>query len=100
MDLNLSVGGVALSPVFVALIALARQYLGMPKSWAIWVNLGLNIASYVGIALLLQRPEYLEPTVNWLNILVGFLTVAGVYDRTQKVGGEVYAAASKRLSNR
>jgi hypothetical protein len=93
MDLNLSIGAFGLSPFFVAIIELAKQKFGMPVKYTLWANLVLNLVGYVGVSLLTQHPEYLEPTVNWLNIAAGFLMVAGVYDRSEKT----VVPAAKRL---
>ena len=81
-DLNLN--GIALAPVIVALIALAKRA-GMPPKYAPYANGALSILAYAVVVWLTRDPALVEPAGYVLNILLIFLTAAGVYDRTQRI---------------
>jgi hypothetical protein len=81
---ELQLAGVALAPVIVALVGVAKK-LGMDTRYAPWLNGGLSVAFY-GLMVLSQLvPGTLEPMTYAVNALVIFLAAAGFYDRYQAV---------------
>jgi hypothetical protein len=82
--MDLYVGQIAVAPVIVALIEALKKYAGMDVKWAPLVNLSLTALAYVGIGMLGMHPDALQPTVVILNVVVGFLTVAGLYDGVKR----------------
>ena len=83
--MELTIGTIALAPVIVALIQLAKTKLGLPVEYAPWLNAGLSVTFYALVVFLAQRPDLLEATTIGLNGLVIFLAAAGVYDRAQAI---------------
>ena len=79
---EISIYGIAASPIIVAIIALLCR-VGLPSKYAPWLNLVLQIVVYSATIYLVNKPELKEPVVAGLSILVGFLTTAGVFDRTE-----------------
>jgi len=84
MPPELYLGGVALAPVIAAVIA-GLRLLGLPKKFAPWANFILMAVAYAGVIYVTNVPESLDVATFVLNTLVGFLAVAGLYDRTQKL---------------
>ena len=76
MDLELIIGGIALAPIIVALIELAKS-LGLPSKYAPFLNAALSVVAYVGVYLLGVYPGYTDWVVIALNILLIFLSGAG-----------------------
>lgn len=76
---NISLGGVALAPVIVAIIELLKRTGIVKDDWAAWVNAGLSVAAYFAVWYVGQYPESLSVASVIINALVVFLTGAGVY---------------------
>jgi len=81
---DISIYGVAAAPIIVALLALATR-LGLNTKYAPWVNLVLQVAVYGASLYLMNKPEFKEPVVAGLSIIIGFLTTCGLFDRTERV---------------
>jgi len=75
---ELSIGGILLVPVIVAIVELAKK-VGLPSDYAPYANAALTVVGYVGMVLLGQYPEYTEIAVHALNAVILFLTAAGFY---------------------
>ena len=75
---NLNIGAVALSPIIVALVQIARHF-GLKVTWAPWLAALLALAAYAAVILLEQQPQLLDPVAIALNALVIFLTTTGFY---------------------
>jgi hypothetical protein len=79
---NLNIGAVALSPIIVALVQLARHF-GLKVEWAPWLAALLALAAYAGVMLLEQQPDLLQPAALILNAVVIFLTTTGFYHQVK-----------------
>ena len=75
---------VILAPVIVAVVELANRF-GMPSNYAPYANGALSVLAYALVIWLARDPAAVEPAGYILNVLVIFLTAAGVYDRAQKL---------------
>lgn len=76
---EITIGSIAVAPLIVAIIQVAKG-LGFPTQYAPWLNAVLTTIAY-GIMLWLQvNPEYEQPITVALNLIVTFLTAAGIYD--------------------
>jgi hypothetical protein len=76
---DITIGSIAAAPLVVALIQVAKAF-GFPTKYAPWLNAVLTCLAY-GVMLLLQTyPQWEQPVIVALNLLVTFLTAAGVYD--------------------
>jgi hypothetical protein len=81
---ELQLVGIALAPVIVALVGMAKA-VGMSSKYAPWLNGGLSVFFY-GLMILTQLvPGSVEPMTYGLNAVVIFLVSAGFYDRYQAV---------------
>jgi hypothetical protein len=80
---ELSIGSILLSPVIVGIVQLLKLA-KLPDKYAPWANLILSVLAYIGVYLVTQNPDMLQPVEAGLSVLVAFLVAAGVYDRTQK----------------
>jgi peptidoglycan/LPS O-acetylase OafA/YrhL len=81
---DLQLGTIALAPIIVALVGLAKS-LGMPTKYAPWLNGALALVGYGLIVVVQLVPAALDPTTYLLNAVIIFLSAAGFYDRTQKI---------------
>ena len=84
---ELQLGAILLAPIIVAIIELVKKA-GMPTQYAPWANAGLSVLGYGLILFVEQMPQYEEPALMVLNMLLVFLSAAGVYDvakRTAKL---------------
>jgi hypothetical protein len=81
---DLQLGTIALAPIIVALVGLAKS-LGMPTKYAPWLNGLLSLVGYGLIIAVQLAPAALDPVTYLLNALVIFLSAAGFYDRVQKL---------------
>jgi hypothetical protein len=81
---DLQLGTIALAPIIVALVGLAKS-LGMPVKYAPWLNGALALVGYGLIVAVQLVPAALDPTTYLLNAVIIFLSAAGFYDRTQKI---------------
>jgi hypothetical protein len=80
---DLQLGTIALAPIIVALVGIARA-LGMPTKYAPWLNGALALVGYGLIIVAQLAPAALDPVTYLLNALIIFLSAAGFYDRVQK----------------
>jgi hypothetical protein len=80
---DLQLGTIALAPIIVALVGVAKT-LGMPTKYAPWLNGALALVGYGLIVAVQLAPAALDPVTYLLNALVIFLSAAGFYDRIQK----------------
>jgi len=78
VDVNLTIGGIALLPIIVALVELAKG-LGMKTSWAPWLTGFLSVVGYVLVMFTQSYPEYTSYVVSALTILTIFLGSTGLY---------------------
>lgn len=81
---ELVIGGVALAPIIVIAIELLKKA-GMPSEYAPYANGALTVLAYAGVMLLQRNPEYLEPATIAVNLVVAFLTAAGLYHEAKKL---------------
>ena len=79
MDFTLEIGGIALSPVIVAIVELMKQYKIIKAEWAIWANAILSVAAYILVWYTGAHPESITIISTILNALIVFLTGVGVY---------------------
>ena len=86
--MTLSVGGILLVPIVVALIEVAKQF-GLPKKFAPWLNAGLSVAGFVIMRQVQFNPELEETVVFVLQALTVFLSAAGLYSEGVKRGKKV-----------
>ena len=75
---ELVIGSVALAPVIVIIIELLKKA-GMPVAAAPYVNGVLTVLAYAGVMLLKANPDYLDAATIAVNLVVAFLTAAGLY---------------------
>lgn len=73
------IGSIAIAPLIVALVQLAKG-LGLPTKYAPWLNATLTVVFYAGALVLEANPQLTQPVTVALNLLVTFLTAAGIYD--------------------
>ncbi len=73
------IGSVALAPLIVALVEVAKR-LGFPSRYAPWLNATLSVIAYGGMLVVQANPQLEQPVTVALNLLVTFLTAAGIYD--------------------
>jgi len=81
---ELQISGIAMVPVIVALVQLARVF-GLSKEYAWLANALLSVLVYILIVLIQGNPALAEPVNIVLNGLVIFLASAGFYDRAQAI---------------
>jgi len=80
--MELTIGAVALAPVIVALIQIAKMF-GLPARYAPLANAILSVIAYLVVTVYLaSRPEAMQAATVAINALVIFLTAAGVYTTT------------------
>ena len=80
---DLSIGSIALIPVIVALVELAKQ-VGLPADYAPWLTGVLSVAGYALVQLVAARPDLLEPVTIGLTGLIIFLAATGLYKVAQR----------------
>jgi len=87
-DLNtILVGGFAIAPLVVGLVALAKM-VGVPVKYAPYLNGGLSTLLYVGAIYLLPMYPAAEPFVNVVvGAVVIFLGSSGIYQFGKTVKG-------------
>lgn len=76
---DLYIGSFAAAPIIVALLQLLKLA-GLPSKYAVWINAILSCMAYGLNLLLTAHPEWEPIYVIALNLLVTFLTAAGIYD--------------------
>ncbi len=79
MATDISIGSIAIAPLIVALVQVAKG-LGFPTKYAPWLNAVLTVLFYVLRQLVEAHPQMQPPVTIALNLLVTFLTAAGIYD--------------------
>jgi len=84
--MELSIAGVALAPVIVALVQGAKA-LGLPSKYAPLLNAALSVAVFAAVVYLSQNPQYETVASYVVNALVIFLSGAGLYTTVQTVRG-------------
>ena len=81
---ELTVGGVALVPIIVALCELAKRA-GLADKYVPILNAALSLAGYTLVVVITQKPEVLQPAMIVLNGLLVMLSAVGAY-RAVKTG--------------
>jgi len=81
--MELQIGGIGLAAVVVALVSLAKKY-GLPIEYAPWAAAVLSVVGYALVLVIADMPQYEEPVVMVLNMLIIFLASTGLYNRTIK----------------
>ncbi len=82
MPVELQIGAVALAPIIVGLVEVAKA-LGLDVRYAPWLTGGLALLAYGAVVLVQQRPDLLQPMVYALNAIIIFLVSTGFYNRAQ-----------------
>jgi hypothetical protein len=82
MPVELQIGAIALAPIIVGLVEVAKA-LGLDVKYAPWLTGGLALLAYAAVVAVQQRPELLQPMVYALNALIIFLVSTGFYNRAQ-----------------
>ena len=83
--MDLIIGGIALAPIIVALVEVAKKYLGLPSNYAPLANAALSALAYVGMTVLGYYPGYTDWVVVGLTVLTVFLSAAGFYTTAKHV---------------
>ncbi len=73
------IGSIALAPLIVALVQVAKGF-GFPSEYAPWLNATLTVIAYAVMLVVQANPQLEQPVTIALNVLVTFLTAAGIYD--------------------
>ena len=76
---DIYIGTVAVIPIVVGIIQLLKK-LGMPSTWAPWVNFVLTLVGYAVSLLMLQYPHWEPTTTKVLTVVIMFLTAGGFYE--------------------
>ncbi len=84
MPIELQIGAVALAPIIVGLVEVAKA-LGLDVKYAPWLTGLLSLVAYAGVVAVQQRPELLQPMIYALNALIIFLVSTGFYNRAHSV---------------
>src|SRR5512136_3056445 len=82
MPVELQIGAIALAPVIVGLVEVAKAF-GMDVKYAPWLTGVLSLIAYGGVVAVQQMPELLQPLTYALNALIIFLVSTGSYNRAQ-----------------
>ena len=75
---GIMIGGIALAPLVVGLVALAKK-LGMPDKYAPWANGTLAVVAVIGAQVLQLYPDYTVYFVMVATAVMTFLSASGVY---------------------
>lgn len=82
MDLSLiqdiMIGGIALAPLVVGLVALAKK-LGLPDEYAPWANGTLAVVAVMASKVMEMYPQYTEYFVVAATAVMVFLSASGIY---------------------
>ncbi|MGQ9503101.1 MAG: hypothetical protein ACUVSF_14010 [Anaerolineae bacterium] len=81
---DIYIGSIAVAPLIVALIQVAKG-LGLPTQYAPWLNATLTVLAYAVMLIVQAHPQLEQPVTIALNLLVTFLTAAGIYDIGKQV---------------
>ena len=84
MPVELQIGAIALAPIIVGLVEVAKA-LGLNVKYAPWLTGLLSLVAYGGVVAVQQMPELLQPLIYALNALIIFLVATGFYNRAQVV---------------
>ena len=82
MPVELQIGAIALAPIIVGLVEVAKA-LGLNVKYAPWATGLLALVGYAAVVLVEQRPDLLQPMVYALNAIIVFLVATGFYNRAQ-----------------
>lgn len=82
MPVELQIGAVALAPIIVGLVEVAKA-LGLDVKYAPWLTGVLSLVAYGGVVAVQQKPDLLQPMIYALNGLIIFLVATGFYNRAQ-----------------
>lgn len=75
---GIMVGGIALAPLVVGLVALAKK-IGLPEQYAPWANGALAVVAVVGAQFMELYPDYTQYFVMAATAVMTFLSASGVY---------------------
>ena len=84
---ELIIAGIALAPIIAALVELAKK-VGLPSNYAPILNAVLSALAYVGLTVLDIYPGYTDIVVVVLQVLMIFLSAAGVYTTAKFLRGK------------
>lgn len=76
--IDLTIGGIALLPIIVALVELAKQ-LGMDVKYAPWLTGVLSVIGYIMVQGVNMFPQYESYVVMVLTMALVFLSTTGLY---------------------
>ncbi len=82
MPVELQIGAVALAPIVVGLVEVAKA-LGLKVEYAPWLTGLLSLLAYAAVVAVQQKPDLLQPMIYALNALIIFLVATGFYNRAQ-----------------
>jgi drug/metabolite transporter (DMT)-like permease len=74
----LEVLGIALVPIIVALVSLAKHF-GLPHDKARWLNAGLSVLGVILVQAIEFRPDWGPEAKVVLESVIVFLSAAGFY---------------------
>lgn len=84
MPIELAIGGIALLPIIVGLVELAKRYGNLPSEHAPILNGALTTAGYALMFFVMKNPSYEELVVGVLGGIMTFLAGAGFYEMLVK----------------
>lgn len=84
MPIELAVGGIALLPIIVGLVELAKRYGNLSSEHAPLLNGALTTAGYALMFFVMKNPTYEEIVVGVLGGVMTFLAGAGFYEMLVK----------------
>ena len=84
MPVELQIGAIALAPIIVGLVEVAKA-LGLNVKYAPWLTGLLSLVAYGGVVAVQQNPALLQPLIYALNAVIIFLVSTGFYNRAQAV---------------
>ncbi len=90
MPVELQIGAIALAPIIVGLVEVAKA-LGLDVKYAPWATGLLSLVAYGAVVLVEQRPDLLQPLLYALNALIVFLVATGFYNRAQALRSKAAA---------
>lgn len=90
---ELTIGGIALIPIIVALVEAAKRYAGVPSEYAPVLNGVLSVAGLLAMQYVGAHPEYEDEAVLVLQALILFLANAGLYETARFVRQSIVGEA-------
>lgn len=76
---NLAIGGVALVPVIIGLVALLKKFAWFKPEYAPYAAGGLSVVAYIAVKVLEAYPEYVVYAEPVAFCVLLFLVVSGTY---------------------